>query len=133
MADERDAEESLPGTGLVVGIVLGAAVGAVAALLVDQSLALAAGYGAGGGLVVGGLTGQLADANRGQDEWVTRVVGGGAALGLLVGVALGALVAWVQSDTVAGGMVVGGPAGLVHGLLVGVVLVANDRAKAASE
>ena len=124
-----DDDESLPATGLVLGIVFGVGLASVTAVLLDQSIATTAGYGAGAGLVVGSLTGRLADANRGQEQWGTRVVGGGAVLGLVLGVVVGALVAWAQAAPLTSGMVVGGPAGLVHGVLVGGLLAANERAK----
>jgi hypothetical protein len=125
----EEPDESLAATGLVLGIVFGAGVATVAATLVDQSVAVTGGYGAGGGLVVGALTGRLAEANWGEERWPTRVIGGGGVVGLLVGVALGALVAWTGDADVTAGALVGGPAGLVHGLLVGGVIVANERAK----
>lgn len=124
-----NGEESLPATGLVVGIVLGVGVAASTALLLDQSPGLSAGYGAGAGLVVGALTGKLADANRGEGEWVTRVVGGGTLLGAVVGLGVGAVFAWAQSGTIASGALAGGLAGLLHGALVGAVLAANERVK----
>ena len=129
MSEADASDESLPATGVAVGIVFGVGIAATAAALFGGSIAITAGYGAGGGLVVGALTGRLADANRGQDEWAIRVIGGGAALGLAVGLVLGTLLVWSWGDPTLNGLLVGCLGGFVTGLLVGSVLVANERAK----
>lgn len=119
--------DSLQQYGAGVGIPFGAGVAATtaAAVGVSGTLATVVGYGAAGGLVVGALAGRFAETTRPRENWRLRVAGFTLVVSLLVGSALGGLTAWIETAAVANGVLAGGAAGGVFGLLVSGVLVAT--------
>ncbi|WP_255149075.1 hypothetical protein [Halorarius halobius] len=117
--------------GAGAGIPLGAGIGATAAVVAGLSgeLALVAGFGVVGGLLVGGLAGGYADENRGDDGWELRLLAVAVLFSLLVGGVLGALTAWTVDAAVPVGYAVGSAAGGLFGLLLSGVLLAAARSE----
>lgn len=115
------------GTG--IGIPLGAAIGATTAVVTGQSgeLPLLAGYGVSGGLLAGAFVGQFADNYGGASDWARRVFGVAVLVSLLVGTALGLLVAWSLDAAFANGAAVGAIAGVSLGVLLGGILLTSAR------
>lgn len=118
--DERQLSSLATGIGLVFGSAFGTLVGVV----LGTELFSAASYGTGGGIVVGALVGRLLSANRGEDDFRVRVIGGAATVGLLVGVAVGTVGAWAVDAPLSNGAGLGAGVGLVHGLVVGTLVFA---------
>ncbi|MHB9286276.1 hypothetical protein ACKVMT_04460 [Halobacteriales archaeon Cl-PHB] len=109
--------------GVLAGLVLGAGLGAVAGILNGVDFALTIGYGVGGGIVVGAFAGRLVRANRGQSHLPLRIVGGAVVLGVVVGAFVGTVAAWGFDESMLKGLGVGAGLGVVHGLLLGGVLL----------
>jgi hypothetical protein len=108
------------GTG--VGLVFGTLVGAPASILTGEVLSSLS-YGLGGGIIVGALAGRLVRANTGKSEFGVRVVGGSGTVGAVVGAGVGAVGAWSVDIPATTGTLLGSGVGLLHGLLVGVLLL----------
>ena len=123
--DERQLSSLATG----IGLVFGSALGTLSAVVFGAELFSAASYGTGGGIVVGALVGRLVRANRGEDNFRVRAVGGAGTVGLLVGAGVGSVGAWAVDAPLSKGAGLGAGVGLVHGLLVGALLfVTLDRA-----
>jgi hypothetical protein len=120
-------DRSLSTLGVGIGLVLGSAVGALVGALLGIEVASLVGYGTGGGLVVGAVAGRLIEANRGEDQFQVRALGGSAAIGLLVGASVGTVGAWSLDATLLTGLGVGAGAGLLHGFVVAAILLATLR------
>ncbi len=116
--DERQLSSLATG----IGLVFGSALGTLAGVVLGADLLSAASYGTGGGIIVGALVGRLLTANRGEDEFRVRVIGGAGAVGLAVGVAVGAIGAWTLDAPPANGVALGAGIGLLHGLVVGALV-----------
>lgn len=123
--DDRRLSNLGTGIGLVFGSALGTLVGVFSGDLVTPLS-----YGLGGGIIVGALAGRLVRANTGESDFAVRVVGGSATVGLLVGVAVGSVGSWSADAATSTGALVGAGTGLVHGLLVGGLLLATARKQA---
>jgi hypothetical protein len=115
--------------GAGIGIPLGAGIGGTAAVVTGQSgeLALLAGYGVAGGLLTGMFVGQFADNYSGASDWASRVFGVAVLVSLLVGTALGLLVAWSLDAAFANGAAIGAIAGVSLGILVGGIFLTSAR------
>jgi len=120
MAESRT---SLAGVGVAMGLILGAGLGTTAAVLLDVPTPTVTGFSAGGGLVVGAGAGRLAEANLGRDHLGVRIIGGATVFGLVVGAGIGGLTAWTADASLLRGGAIGTLVGVVHGLLLGFVLV----------
>lgn len=115
------------GTG--IGIPLGAAIGALTAILTGTSseLGLLAGFGVSGGLVVGGFAGWFADSNRSRENWGFRVTAFTLFVSLLVGGLIGALAAWSIDGPLTVGFLVGSGAGGAFSLFLSAILISTAR------
>jgi len=122
-----ESTQSLPGIGVVVGLVFGAALGTTTAVLLSVPTASVTGFSTGGGLVVGAGAGRLAEVNRGKANLAIRVLGGSAFFGVVIGVGIGAVAAWTADASLPTGAVIGVLVGVVHGAGVGGVLLATIR------
>lgn len=121
------------GTGS--GLAFGVGIGATAAVLsgVDSHLAVVAGFGMIGGLVVGGSAGRFADANLERTNWERRVVAFTLLVSLLAGGLLGALTGWMIDGPILRGFLIGAGAGGVFSLLLSSTLVAIGRKELAPD
>lgn len=120
---------SLEQYGTGSGIPFGAGIGATAATLsgVGEQLAVVAGFGVMGGLVVGGFAGRFTAENIDRPNWERRVVAFTLLVSLLVGGLLGALTGWMVDGPILRGFLVGAGAGGVFSLLLSGTLVATGR------
>lgn len=115
--------------GAGIGIPLGAGIASTAAVVTGQSadLALVAGYGVSGGLLTGAFVGQFAERYDSAEDWSSRVLGVSVLVGLLVGSALGLLIAWSLDAVLLNGATVGAVAGVALGVLLGGILLSSAR------
>lgn len=115
------------GTGS--GIPFGVGIGASAAVLsgVSEQLAVVAGFGMVGGLVVGGFAGRFTAENLDRTNWELRVVAFTLLVSLLVGGLLGALTGWMVDGPILRGVLVGAGSGGIFSLLMSSTLVASGR------
>jgi hypothetical protein len=127
-------DDSFEQYGTGSGLVLGAGVGATAALVagLQSEMAVLAGFGASGGLVVGSAAGRFLGSHRQRENWIARVVAFTLLVSLLVGGLLGALTGWMVDGSLADGVFGGSTAGGAFSLLLSGVLVAAGRDRTAA-
>ena len=102
-----------------IGIVFGAALGLLAALLLDFDIALGTAYGAGTGVLVGAAVSLLAThENR---------LALGTLAGLLAGIGVGALAAWSVDLDPLGGALAGAIVGFSLGAMLALTAPRDDR------
>jgi len=118
-----DRRPSNLGTG--IGLVFGGVVGVLVGVLLGTGLVSPLSYGTGGGIIVGALAGRLVRANSGEDDFAVRVAGGTATVGLFVGAGVGSVGAWSVDASLTTGVAIGAGAGIVHGLVVGSLLLST--------
>jgi hypothetical protein len=127
-------DRRLSNLGTGIGLVFGGALGLLVGVILGTDIVSPLSYGTGGGIIVGALAGRLVRANRGEDAFAVRVVGGCATVGLLVGAGVGGVSAWSVDASLTSGAAIGAGAGIVHGLVVGGLLLSTlDRAATVTE
>lgn len=117
---EYSIEQYATGSGLALGAGIGATVATLSGL--DAALALIAGFGVAGGMVVGAVAGRYAEIQHRHDGWFVRVAGFTLAMSLIVGGLLGFLVAWSFDGSLATGLTVGGASGVVFGAILSTII-----------
>ena len=116
------------------GIPIGAGIGGTAAMItgLQSEFAVLAGFGAAGGLVIGGFAGRFADANLDQENWQYRVVGFTLFVSIAVGALLGGLSAWMVDGSLTTGLFAGGATGGVFSIFMIVILISAGRKQSPS-
>lgn len=109
------------GIGLVFGVGLAATAATIAGF--GSDFVTVAGFGAGGGLAVGGFTGAFADASRDRSDWRTRVVAFAVGVSILAGALLGGVTAWAYERTITTLIIGGAGTGVVFGAMLGIALI----------
>ncbi|MFA9516873.1 hypothetical protein ACERIT_06605 [Halopenitus sp. H-Gu1] len=117
------------------GIPIGAGIGGTAAMItgLQSEFAVLAGFGAAGGLVVGGFAGRFTDGNLNHDNWQYRVLAYTLFVSLTVGVFLGILTAWMVDGSYTIGAVAGSATGGVFGIFMSGILISASRKERTSE
>jgi predicted permease len=129
----RPTDYSPTNVGAGAGLVLGAGIAVTTALFVGSDVALAAGYGTAGGLLVGAMVGRILESAREHETPGLRVVTLALLSGTVVGGVLGLLAAWGIDESLLAGVEVGGAAGALVAVLVVNVLVASIHRQRRSE
>jgi hypothetical protein len=126
---EPPVSTSLERYGAGSGISFGVGIGATAAVLsgTGSELGVIAGFGAIGGLTVGGFAGRFTESTLSEANWELRVVAYTLFVSLLVGGLLGTLTGWMVDGPFVRGFAVGSGAGGAFSLLLSGVLVAAAR------
>lgn len=116
------------------GIPIGAGISGIAAMItgLQSEFAVLAGFGAAGGLVIGGFAGRFADANLDQTNWQYRLVGFTLFVSIVVGALLGGLSAWMVDLSLTTGLFAGGATGGVFSIFMSVILISAGRKQSPS-
>lgn len=121
--------DSLMSYGTSLGMILGGGIAGTTAVLAGMGpdLPLAFGFGIGGGLGAGVLSGTFADQQRSRKDWVRRTVAFTLFVGVSVGGLLGAVSAWMVDGSLVMGLFAGEAAGGFFGLLLSLLFVLTGR------
>lgn len=113
--------------GAGIGVVFGVGLAATGATLAGfgSDFVTIAGFGAGGGLTVGGFTGAFADAASDRTDWRTRVIAFAVGVSIVAGAALGGVTAWAYNRTITTMIIGGAGTGVVFGVMLGLSLVST--------
>ena len=116
------------------GIPIGAGIGGTAAMItgLQSEFAVLAGFGAAGGLVIGGFAGRFTDANLNQENWQYRMVVFTLFVSIVVGAVLGGLSAWMVDRSLTTGLFAGGATGGVFSIFMSAILISAGRKQSAS-
>ena len=116
------------------GIPIGAGIGGTAAIItgLQSEFTVLAGFGAAGGLVIGGFAGRFTEANLNQTNWQYRVVGFTLFVSIAVGALLGGLSAWMVDGSLTTGLAAGGATGGMFSIFMSVILISAGRKQSPS-
>lgn len=106
---------------MVFGVGLAATAATIAGF--GSNFVTVAGFGAGGGVAVGGFTGAFADASSDRTDWQTRVIAFAVGVSILAGAGLGGVTAWAYDRPITTMFIGGAATGVVFGALLGAALV----------